>query len=196
MIREYPLADRGQHSARGRLACGAPNPVDLHVGQRLRHFRLLLGMNQEELGKAVGLTPQQVQKYECAVNRVPASLLWSFSQALNCTVSFLFEGMTPITKARSPRLLTNGEDVPALTDFRTVDRSSERQILNLTRAYHAITKDSARSMLLNLVRDLGLPDGSIHRASQRESPRRALRPVATGEALVTTLTPIPPCPGV
>ena len=61
---------------RGRLPSGKPNPVDVHLGKRLRLRRILLGISQEELGKAVGLTFQQIQKYEYGVNRVGTSRLW------------------------------------------------------------------------------------------------------------------------
>jgi transcriptional regulator with XRE-family HTH domain len=157
MIQDLSIANTRNHSVRGRLSCGTPNPVDLHFGQRLRRRRLLAGMNQEELGKAVGLTPQQIQKYERAANRAAASVVWNFSRALNCSVSFFFEGMTAITKAASPRRLMPGTNGPAFAELRNVDRSLERETLELARAYRAIKQGSARSMLLELVRDLGVP---------------------------------------
>jgi transcriptional regulator with XRE-family HTH domain len=144
----------GRHSLRGRLSCGTPNPVDSHFGQRLRERRLLAGMNQAELGKAVGLTPQQVQKYESAVNRAVASLLWNFSRALDCPVAFFFEGMTAVTRASSPRRLMEGENLSALAEVRSADRRSERETLNLARAYRAIRQESTRITLLGLLPDL------------------------------------------
>src|SRR6186713_954725 len=77
---------------RGRPPAGKPNPVDIHVGQRIRLRRTLLGMSQEKLGEALGLTFQQVQKYERGANRVGASRIQQISGILQVPVSFLFEG--------------------------------------------------------------------------------------------------------
>ena len=70
-----------------------PNPVDLHVGARVRVRRKFLGMSQEGLAEAIGLTFQQVQKYERGSNRISASKLYEISQALKCRVEYFFEGM-------------------------------------------------------------------------------------------------------
>ncbi len=70
-----------------------PHPVDIHVGARIRLRRTLLGMSQEKLGDAVGLTFQQIQKYEKGTNRVSASRLYQFGQTLNVPVSFFFDGL-------------------------------------------------------------------------------------------------------
>ncbi len=82
-----------------------PHPVDIHVGARIRLRRTLLGMSQEKLGEGVDLTFQQIQKYEKGTNRVSASRLYQFSQALNVPVSFFFDGLDspsigPITDDR------------------------------------------------------------------------------------------------
>jgi len=158
-MQESSITNPDRHSLRGRLSCGTPNPIDTHFGQRLRQCRLLAGMNQEELGKAVGLTPQQIQKYECAANRVSASLLWKFSCALHCPVSFFFEGMTAGTKAASPRRLMAGDSVSSFVGLKSADRSAERHVLNLVRAYRAIKQECARSTLLDLMRDLAASPG-------------------------------------
>ncbi|MGB0922194.1 MAG: helix-turn-helix domain-containing protein [Alphaproteobacteria bacterium] len=69
------------------------HPVDEFVGQRLRHRRWLVGMTQQQLGEAVGIKFQQIQKYESGVNRVSASRLWDISRALSVPVAFFFEGL-------------------------------------------------------------------------------------------------------
>src|SRR3954464_12148118 len=69
-----------------------PNPIDKHVGSRVRMRRMMLGMSQEKLGDALGLTFQQVQKYEKGTNRIGASRLQQISQTLQVPVSFFFEG--------------------------------------------------------------------------------------------------------
>src|SRR3954463_4915435 len=70
----------------------APNPVDKHVGSRVRMRRIMLGMSQERLGEGLGLTFQQIQKYEKGTNRIGASRLQRISEILQIPVSFLFEG--------------------------------------------------------------------------------------------------------
>ncbi len=70
-----------------------PRPVDVHVGRRVRARRTLIGMSQEELGQHVGLTFQQIQKYERGKNRMGASMLWQFSRILGQPISWFFEGI-------------------------------------------------------------------------------------------------------
>ncbi|HEY8289670.1 MAG TPA: helix-turn-helix transcriptional regulator, partial [Acetobacteraceae bacterium] len=85
--------------ARGEPVVGAdkeparPSPIDVHVGSRIRLRRTLLGMSQERLGEALGLTFQQVQKYERGVNRVGASRLFDLSRVLDVPISFFFDDM-------------------------------------------------------------------------------------------------------
>src|SRR5271155_446994 len=77
----------------GRTKLDSPSPVDLHVGSRVRLRRTLLGMSQEKLGNAVGLTFQQIQKYERGANRIGASRLFDMSRVLDVPVQFFFEEM-------------------------------------------------------------------------------------------------------
>lgn len=72
-----------------------PNPIDLHVGFRIRLRRKALGITQEKLAESLGLTFQQVQKYERAANRVSASKLWQVAQALSTSVAYFYEGLDP-----------------------------------------------------------------------------------------------------
>src|ERR1700759_5103941 len=84
---------RGRKSS-GRMASkGYPNPIDVHVGSRVRLRRTLLGLSQERLAGALGLTFQQVQKYERAANRVSASKLFEIARALSTSVSYFYEGL-------------------------------------------------------------------------------------------------------
>ena len=77
------------------MAKKAPNPIDKHVGSRVRMRRMMLGMSQEKLGDALGLTFQQVQKYEKGTNRIGASRLQQISLILQVPVAFFFEGAPP-----------------------------------------------------------------------------------------------------
>lgn len=76
-----------------------PNPVDRHVGLRIRMRRKELGISQERLAEKVGLTFQQIQKYERAANRVSASKLWDIARALQTTITYFYEGLTEMSEA-------------------------------------------------------------------------------------------------
>ena len=80
-------------SSRGRTPNGQPNPIDVHVGNRIRLRRTLLGLSQEKLAALLGLTFQQVQKYERGMNRVGASRLWDIGKVLEVPINFFFEDM-------------------------------------------------------------------------------------------------------
>ena len=84
------------------------NPIDVHVGRRVRLRRTLLGMSQEQLGDALNITFQQVQKYERGSNRISASRLWDIGQILDVPVSFFFDDISDDTAAHSPRRMKAG----------------------------------------------------------------------------------------
>src|ERR1700760_119105 len=91
------------------MAKKAPNPIDKHVGSRVRMRRMMLSMSQEKLGDALGLTFQQVQKYEKGTNRIGASRLQQISQILQVPVSFFFEGAPTVSAPGNPRQDGMGE---------------------------------------------------------------------------------------
>jgi transcriptional regulator with XRE-family HTH domain len=84
------------------LAASSPNPIDRHVGLRIRMRRKELGFSQEKLAEAVGVTFQQIQKYERAANRVSASKLWEVAQALNTGIGYFYDGLVEM-QARPDR---------------------------------------------------------------------------------------------
>ena len=94
-----------QKKSRGITQNGEPNPIDIHVGKRLRLRRLLLGLSQDRLGQMIGLTFQQIQKYENGTNRISASRLWDIAVLLEVPISFFFEDMDQETFERSPKKL-------------------------------------------------------------------------------------------
>jgi transcriptional regulator with XRE-family HTH domain len=79
-----------------------PNPIDVHVGSRVRMRRMMLNLSQEKLGDALGLTFQQVQKYEKGVNRIGASRLQQLAQILQVPIAFFFEGAPQSVQTRQP----------------------------------------------------------------------------------------------
>ena len=131
---------------------GGPNPVDVHVGARLRLRRTLLGMSQEKLGQAIGLTFQQVQKYERGANRIGASRLYDLSRVLDVPVSFFFEEMAP-GLVGSP---VKGERKPKGTHEPESSYQAEpmmkRETLELVRAYLKITDVQLRRRVFDLAK--------------------------------------------
>lgn len=125
-----------------------PNPVDVHVGSRIRLRRTLLGMSQEKLGKAIGLTFQQVQKYERGTNRVGSSRLYQLAKVLNVPVSFFFDDLPAEIAGRAP-----GFAEPA-ADF-DPNPLTKRETLELVRAYHRIPDRAVRRRVFDLVKALG-----------------------------------------
>ena len=128
-----------------------PNPVDLHVGARIRMRRKLLGVSQERLAEQLGLTFQQVQKYERGANRIGASRLWDLSRVLDCSMAFFFEDMDEATASASPRNLSGeSRDVTP----RENDPMTKRETLELVRAYYRITDYHVRRRIYELAKSL------------------------------------------
>ncbi len=154
-------------SLRGRLN-GDPNPVDLHVGNRVRIFRTLKGFSQERLGTALGLTFQQVQKYEKGMNRIGASRLWDISQVLQTPIALFYEDLPVEAESLSPRHLN---DVESDADSDKVEESvvlcddnplMRRETLELVRAYYQIGNRAVAHKLLDLVKSMApLEEGLI-----------------------------------
>lgn len=133
------------HSA-GRImpnsdaAAEGPHPVDRHVGRRLADIRIERGHSQTELGKALGLTFQQVQKYEKGTNRISASKLWIAADFLGVEISYFFED------------LTRGSPIPG-PEERVVNGVVTRSTLELTRLLSSLPPPQQR-LLLDLARQL------------------------------------------
>ena len=124
-----------------------PKPVDVHVGSRIQLRRKMLGMSQQKLGDAMGLTFQQVQKYEKGANRVGSSRLFQLSKVLNVPVSFFFDDM-PEEIAGSKGHLQEAT-VPFADNPLT-----KRETLELVRAYHRISTAAVRKRVFELVKSL------------------------------------------
>ena len=96
------MAKRARKSS-GRMASkGFPNPIDVHVGARIRLRRTLLGISQSALAEAIGLTFQQVQKYEKGMNRVSSSRLMDMANALDVSISYFFDEMSAAVSGQAP----------------------------------------------------------------------------------------------
>src|SRR5690349_12058620 len=132
---------------RGRRKTDKPNPIDVHVGSRVRTRRMLLGMSQDKLGEAIGLTFQQVQKYERGANRIGASRLYELSRVLDVPVAYFYEDVDGAARR------------PAATDGIAGDREelerdpmTRRETLELIRAYNRIADPGVRRRLFELIK--------------------------------------------
>lgn len=129
------------------------SPVDKHVGSRVRMRRVMLGMSQEKLGEALGLTFQQVQKYEKGTNRIGASRLLHIATILNVTVEYFYEGLPELRSSRT------GDEGPMM-EFLTLPESDR-----LVRSFVSLKDDVARRKVTELVEWLAA-------TSQGIEPRR------------------------
>lgn len=143
-----------RHRGRGRAAGGHPNPIDIHVGQRVRQRRTLLGMSQEKLGQALGLTFQQVQKYERGANRVGASRLFEMACILDVPVGYFFEDIDAGTAARG-RAHASGVGEETSLPYE-VDPMNKRETLELVRAYYRIGDPRVRRRLFEMTKALAV----------------------------------------
>jgi transcriptional regulator with XRE-family HTH domain len=141
------------------------SPIDVHVGARMRLRRTLMGMSQERLGNALGLTFQQVQKYERGVNRVSASRLYDLAHVLDVPISFFFDDMPEAVYGGTP----GGYTARRAAGFAETqdgfgaghgqdDALNRRETLELVRAYYRITDPAVSKRIFELVKSLA-PDG-------------------------------------
>jgi transcriptional regulator with XRE-family HTH domain len=134
----------------GRPKIDSPSPVDIHVGSRVRLRRTLLGMSQEKLGNAVGLTFQQIQKYERGANRIGASRLYDMSRVLDVTVQFFFDEMPPEPEAEGYQPLSGSAEPSGTTADQ--DPMAKRETLELVRTYYRIPNATLRRKLFDLAK--------------------------------------------
>ena len=130
-----------------------PSPIDVHVGGRVRLRRTLLGMSQEKLGDALGLTFQQVQKYERGVNRIGASRLFDLSRVLDVPIGFFFDDMPDALGGggmATRRSFGLAEQQEGFDD----DTLHRRETLELVRAYYRINDASVRKRVFELIKSL------------------------------------------
>ena len=133
----------------GRRKGDKPNPIDVHVGSRVRLRRNMLGLSQEKLGEAIGLTFQQVQKYERGANRIGASRLHDLSRVLDVPVSFFFDDMDPV---RAPAIPGGFAEPPG--EAFDADPLHKRETVDLVTAYYRIGDLLVRRRLFDLAKAL------------------------------------------
>lgn len=126
--------------ARYGRGTGVPDPVDVHVGTRIRTRRLLIGMNQETLARALGLTFQQVQKYEGGANRVSASRLSQIAKVLGVPIAYFFSDLDPAGGGASAQ------------ELETRELMQRPEAIELIRSYYAIGDQRIRHQFLDMVK--------------------------------------------
>lgn len=129
---------------------GGPEAVDVHVGSRVRLRRTMLGMSQEKLGEALGLTFQQVQKYERGANRIGASRLHHISEVLDVPISYFFEELSPAYSKKK-----GGVGLAEAQAEYDHDPMAKRETLKLVRSYYKIKDARVRRRIFELTKQLG-----------------------------------------
>jgi transcriptional regulator with XRE-family HTH domain len=124
-----------------------PNPVDVHVGSRVRYRRMIVGMSQEKLGEKMNLTFQQIQKYEKGTNRIGASRLFSLSRILEVPVGYFFEDAFA-----DPRLSAGAPVIDGVID--PISLLGDQQIIKLVQGFSKIKSQKLRSRIVALVEEL------------------------------------------
>jgi len=159
-------AKRGRGARKARYSSERPHPVDIHVGGRVRLRRTMLGMSQEKLGEALGLTFQQVQKYERGTNRIGSSRLFELSKVLDVPITFFFDEM-PAETADAGAKKPKGMSEIAGPAYET-ETLARRETLELMRHYYRIAEPGVRKRMFELVKAMGR--GS--EPSRRGRPRK------------------------
>ena len=148
---------KSKKASRGRTPSGQPNPIDIHVGNRIRLRRTILGWSQEKLAAMLGLTFQQVQKYERGSNRVGASRLWDIGNVLNVPINFFFEDMDKEVASQSPRVFSSSNEaeqslyLEETSSDIDMDPMKRQETLELVKAYYKINNRKTAKILFDLM---------------------------------------------
>jgi transcriptional regulator with XRE-family HTH domain len=138
---------RLNHARREKEFLDEPDPVDIHVGSRVRLRRTLLGLSQDKLARAIGVSFQQLQKYERGTNRISASRLYALSKVLGVGISWFFEDAPSTAKRRTTEARAAANDANADQDPMTANET-----VKLVRAYYMIEDPKVRKKILHMVR--------------------------------------------
>jgi len=150
------------HVENKSLVRKTPDLVDVHVGSRMKLRRMLVGMSQEALGRSLGLTFQQIQKYEKGTNRIGASRLYRIAQLLDVPVQFFFEDMPPLEGGEAVTTgFAEGDDTPYVVDFLNTPEG-----VALVSAFVRIPDPAVRRRIVEMVRSVSdamseTPDGGL-----------------------------------
>jgi len=160
---------RGRPSALSRRS-GGTHPIDVHIGSRIRLRRTTLGLSQATLGEAIGITFQQVQKYERGANRIGAGRLLEVARVLDVPIGFFYDDIDP---AQAPAIPAGSVGSARATPGR--DPLQEPETLELVRAYTEIADSNIRSHLLQLAKALSATDKDRPVVAAMPEPRGGRR---------------------
>lgn len=127
---------------------GPPNPVDIHVGSRIKLQRRLLGLTQEQFAKSLGVTFQQIQKYETGKNRISCSRLFDISLVSGVSLMFFFEEMNVETLKKSPAHIAHGKEAEKF--YKSNDIMSKDQTVKLVRNFYRIKDKQMQGIIFDL----------------------------------------------
>jgi transcriptional regulator with XRE-family HTH domain len=141
---------RAEMNTQKRKTKGTPNSVDIHVGQRLRVRRSLLGLSQEKLADAIGITFQQIQKYERGMNRISAGRLYQLSKTLEVPVSYFFESFGASANTQKVSGLSDNNQ----ESFGGEDMMQSKETLELLRIYYSIEDPQVRKDIVKFIKSM------------------------------------------
>lgn len=158
-----------------RRTKGKPSDIDLHVGGRVKERRMELGMSQQELGRMIGITFQQLQKNERGFNRLSASRLYETARALDVPVAYFFDGLTHTFDAARRKAIaaTVSHPLPSQVE----DPAQKRETLDMVNAYYMIKDRKVRQQIVGTMRALARTDDDspIHERPRRGRPPKKSR---------------------
>jgi transcriptional regulator with XRE-family HTH domain len=161
--------EQSESRARSPRRGGGPHVIDVHVGSRVRLRRNMLGLSQEKLGEALGLTFQQIQKYERGVNRIGASRLMEIARVLDVPIAFFYDDTDPVRAPPIPKDLDEAANRDPARDYLAREDAAE-----LVASYYAIKDERLRRDLFDLIKALWVKDnpGSSRRAVSKRRKGR------------------------
>ncbi len=143
-----------------------PHPVDVYVGRRLRLKRTILGLSQESVGKQIGVTFQQIQKYERGINRMGASRLYDFARALGVQIAYFFDGYGDYV-IEDDKALAMNEATAAKFEG---EKINNRETMEVMRAYYRIKNPAVRKRIVDLIKAMAAEDHDSGKAEAEKKP--------------------------
>ena len=152
--RKNRMAKAKRVRRRAKKQVSRSGPIDIHVGSRVRLRRNLLGLTLQTLGKAVGTSYQQIQKYERGVNRIGASRLFNLGQVLDVPISFFFDDLSPAAAGAGRKRRARGFSEAPVAALDS-DVLNKRETVELIRAYYRVKDPRVQKRVLDLIKALG-----------------------------------------
>lgn len=156
----YQSTSLTHRQSRGKMMNGAPNPIDVYVGKRIRLRREILQMSQMDLAQLLSIAFQQLQKYEKGTNRISASRLWDISVVLKVPVTFFYEGIDDELDQYSPRRIYCSNTPPVMLDFSS-DPLTQNSNLELIIALEKIKNRQLQQDIRNLIISVSRPTNNL-----------------------------------